>query len=72
MLTDSFRNIFHVEIYALVGFLIFFTFFILISIQAFRMKKDEVDRLSSMPLDEVNPKNEQTGNTTENSIASGS
>lgn len=72
MLTDSFRNIFHVEIYALVGFLIFFTFFILISIQAFRMKKDEVDRLSSMPLDEVNPKKEQTGNTTENSIASGS
>lgn len=72
MLTDSFRNIFHVEIYALVGFLIFFTFFILISIQAFRMKKDEVDRLSSMPLDETNPENEQSGNTTGNSVASGS
>ena len=52
MLTDSFRNIFHVEIYALVGFIIFFTFFVFVSIQAFRMKKDEVNKLSSMPLDD--------------------
>jgi len=52
MLTDSFRNIFHVEIYALIGFIIFFTFFVFVSIQAFRMKKDEVNKLSSMPLDD--------------------
>ena len=52
MLTDSFRNLFHVEIYALIGFIIFFTFFIFVSVQAFRMKKDEVNKLSSMPLDD--------------------
>jgi cbb3-type cytochrome oxidase subunit 3 len=52
MLTDSFRNVFHVEIYALIGFIIFFTFFIFVSVQAFRMKKDEVNKLSSMPLDD--------------------
>lgn len=60
MLTDSFRNIFHVEIYALVGFIIFFTFFVFVSIQAFRMKKDEVNKLSSMPLDDSDITNNQT------------
>ncbi|MBW8326401.1 MAG: hypothetical protein K0M50_16675 [Prolixibacteraceae bacterium] len=60
MLTDSFRNIFHVEIYALVGFIIFFTFFVFVSIQAFRMKKDEVNKLSSMPLDDSDISNNQT------------
>ena len=52
MLSDSFRNIFHVEIYALIGFIIFFTFFILVSINAFRMKKEVVDELSNMPLED--------------------
>jgi len=60
MLTDSFRNIFHVEIYALVGFIIFFTFFVFVSIQAFRMKKDEVNKLSNMPLDDSDITNNQT------------
>lgn len=60
MLTDSFRNIFHVEIYALIGFIIFFTFFVFVSIQAFRMKKDEVKKLSSMPLDDSDITNNQT------------
>lgn len=52
MVQDTLSTIFHVEIYALVGFLIFFTFFLVVSIQAFRMKKDEENKLSSMPLDE--------------------
>lgn len=52
MLSDSFRTIFHVEIYALIGFVIFFTFFILVSINAFRMKKEEVAEFSNLPLDE--------------------
>lgn len=56
MLTDSFRTIFHVEIYALIGFIIFFTFFIVVSVQAFRMKNEDVARLSDMPLDD-NDKN---------------
>lgn len=52
MLTDSFQNIIHVEIYALIGFIIFFTFFIFVSIQAFRMNKEEVAKLSNMPLED--------------------
>jgi len=52
MLTDSFRNIFHVEIYALIGFIIFFTFFVVVSIRAFRMNKDEVAQISNMPLED--------------------
>lgn len=52
MLTDSFQNIIHVEIYALIGFIIFFTFFIFVSIQAFRMNKEEEVKLSNMPLED--------------------
>lgn len=52
MLSESFRTIFHVEIYALIGFLIFFTFFILVSIYAFRMGKDEENELSRIPLED--------------------
>lgn len=56
MLSDSFRNIFNVEIYALIGFIIFFTFFILVSINAFKMKKEEIDAFSTMPLDDSDAK----------------
>lgn len=52
MLSDSFKTLFHVEIYALIGFIIFFTFFIVVSVQAFRMKNEDVARLSDMPLDD--------------------
>ncbi len=62
MLTDAFRNIFHVEIYALIGFVIFFTFFIFVSIQAFRMNKEEVAKISNMPLeDSVSDTREEHG-----------
>ncbi|MDP2336157.1 MAG: CcoQ/FixQ family Cbb3-type cytochrome c oxidase assembly chaperone [Bacteroidota bacterium] len=52
MLTDSFRNLYHVEIYALIGFIIFFTFFIFVSVQTFRMDKEEEARLSNIPLED--------------------
>jgi hypothetical protein len=52
MLTDSFRNIFHVEIYALIGFIIFFTFFIFISLQVMKMKKEEVTTFSMLPFED--------------------
>ncbi|OFX57915.1 MAG: hypothetical protein A2066_05785 [Bacteroidetes bacterium GWB2_41_8] len=62
MVGDTLRNIFHVEIYALIGFIIFFTFFILVSINAFRMKKEEVDEISAMPLEDSMPEgNERYG-----------
>jgi hypothetical protein len=53
MVQESLSTIFHVEIYALIGFIIFFTFFIVVSVQAFKMKKEEEKKLSSMPLDEL-------------------
>ena len=52
MFAETFQNIVHVEIYALISFIIFFTFFILVSIQAFRLKKDEADRFSNLPLED--------------------
>jgi cbb3-type cytochrome oxidase subunit 3 len=52
MVSESLQNIIHVEIYALIGFIIFFTFFIFVSIQAFRMNKEEVAKLSNMPLED--------------------
>jgi hypothetical protein len=54
MLTDSFRNIFHVEIYATIGCFIFFAFFIFVSIHAFTMNNEEVAEMSKLPLDELN------------------
>lgn len=55
MFKETLQNIYHVEIYALIGFIIFFTFFIFVSVQAFRMKKEEVDLISKMPLDDSVP-----------------
>ncbi len=52
MIKESLSTVFHVEIYALIGFIIFFTFFLVVSIQAFRMRKDDINCLSNMPLDD--------------------
>lgn len=52
MFKETLQSVLHVEIYALIGFIIFFTFFIFVSIQAFRMKKEEVDQISNMPLED--------------------
>jgi hypothetical protein len=52
MFKETLQAIYHVEIYALIGFIIFFTFFIFVAIHAIRMGKDEVTRLSNMPLDD--------------------
>ena len=57
MLTETFQNIIHVEIYALIAFIIFFTFFIVVSVQAFRMRKEESDLFSSLPLDDSDQEN---------------
>ncbi len=59
MIRDSLSTIFHVEIYALIGFIIFFTFFLVVSIQAIRMKKEDINRLSNMPLDDSNSMEEK-------------
>ncbi|MGQ8337650.1 CcoQ/FixQ family Cbb3-type cytochrome c oxidase assembly chaperone [Sunxiuqinia sp. A32] len=55
MIKEHLQHISGVEIYAIVGFIIFFAFFILITIHTLRMKKNEVDRYSHIPLeDELN------------------
>ena len=59
MQADSMQNDIHVEIYALIGFIIFFTFFITVTIQAYRMKKDEVTKLSNMPLEDADVESNQ-------------
>lgn len=52
MIKESLQSILHVEIYALISFIIFFTFFIVVSIRAFRMKKEEVTQFSNLPLED--------------------
>ena len=52
MYKETLNSILNVEVYAIIGFFIFFTFFIFVSVQAFRMKKDEVDQISKMPLED--------------------
>jgi len=52
MFKETLSSILNVEVYAIIGFFIFFTFFIFVSVQAFLMKKDEVDQISNMPLED--------------------
>jgi cytochrome c oxidase cbb3-type subunit 4 len=52
MYKETLSSILNVEVYAIIGFFIFFTFFIFVSIQAFRMKREEVDQISNMPLED--------------------
>ena len=53
MFKETLSSILNVEVYAIIGFFIFFIFFIAVSIHAFRMKKEEADLLSNMPLDDA-------------------
>lgn len=46
-----------VDVYALSSFLIFFTFFLAITLWAFRADKKMIDELSHIPLDEMDGNN---------------
>ena len=46
-----------IEIYPLISFGIFFTFFIVLLIWVFRMKKSDFDEISRLPLEEDSPEN---------------
>ncbi|TDN96259.1 CcoQ/FixQ family Cbb3-type cytochrome c oxidase assembly chaperone [Sunxiuqinia elliptica] len=52
MIKEHLQSIIGVELYAIVGFLIFFVFFILVTIHTIRMDKSRVKRLSEIPLDD--------------------
>jgi len=62
MYKETLNSILNVEVYAIIGFFIFFTFFIFVSIQAYRMKKEEVDQISQLPLEDSVSGDIKTGN----------
>jgi len=41
-----------IEIYPLISFVIFFSFFVILIVSVIRMKKDDIDEISRLPLDE--------------------
>lgn len=43
-----------IEIYPIISFLIFFTFFIGLGLYVFKMKKSKIETLKNIPLDEEN------------------
>ncbi len=59
MFKETLSSILHVEIYAIIGFFIFFSFFIFVSVHAWKMKKEEVDEFSNLPLDDAIDHGEQ-------------
>ena len=65
MFKEALSSILNVEVYAIIGFFIFFTFFVFVSVQAFRMKKEEVNEFSNMPLDDSIPETENRRMETE-------
>lgn len=56
MLSDYFTNLDQVVIFALLAFILFFVFFVLISIHTFRMNDSEVEKMKRIPFDD-NPEN---------------
>jgi len=62
MFKETLSSILNVEVYAIIGFFIFFTFFILVSFQAYMMKKEEVDQISQLPLEDSVSGDIKTGN----------
>ena len=62
MYKETLNSILNIEVYAIIGFFIFFTFFIFVSIQTYRMKKEEVDQISQLPLEDSVSGDIKTGN----------
>ena len=52
MMKEHLQSIIGVELYAIIGFLIFFVFFILVTVHTIRMDKSRVRRLSEIPLED--------------------
>ena len=59
MYKELLQSISGVELYAIVGFLIFFVFFILITVHTVRMDKTRVEKLSQIPLDDEFSNNQE-------------
>lgn len=52
MIKEHLQSIIGVELYAIAGFLIFFIFFILVTLHTIRMDKNRVRQLSQIPLED--------------------
>lgn len=51
MYKDVLRSIVNIEVFPIIGFLLFMVVFVFISIHAFRLSKKEVDTLENLPFD---------------------
>lgn len=60
LVSHYFESISGIEIYPIISFLIFFTFFIVVTFMAFKMDKDHVKDLSNMPLENETEKEENS------------
>jgi hypothetical protein len=53
MFKETLSSLLNVEVYAIIGFCIFFTFFIFVSVRAWKMKKEEVNEVSNLPFEDA-------------------
>ena len=59
MFKEHLQSIEGIATYAIIGFLIFFIFFILVAIHTYKMDKNRVEKLSHIPLDEEFTNNQE-------------
>ncbi len=52
MIKEHLQSISGVEFYAIGGFIIFFTFFVLMTIYALKIKKEKLESYSNIPLED--------------------
>lgn len=55
LVTKYFESISGIEIYPIISFLVFFTFFILVTFYVFRLDKKHVKEMSEFALDDTEP-----------------
>ena len=60
LVSHYFESIAGIEIYPIVSFLIFFTFFIIVTYLVIKMDKNEIRELSNMPLENDNDSETRT------------
>jgi len=55
MLSKALSGIVGVEAFAIAGLLIFLPFFLIVTVRVFLMKKEEIDEIARIPLDDPRP-----------------
>jgi cytochrome c oxidase cbb3-type subunit 4 len=54
LVSNYFSQIEGIAIFPIISILIFFTFFLIVGIRAFSIKKNEIEKLSRLPIDDNN------------------